>query len=228
MNFNHTVSDYTAFGLLFDTFHASMQTALPAWVEEYDPEKKTASVRPVFTDYYLLDDGTSEKLDYPVIPNVPVLFPRGGKWSMTFPLKQGDPVLLVCSQRSLDEWFASDGKTQVSPADLRMMDVSDAICIPGLFPERNAKGKADAENLYISHEEEKTILKLTPDGKFNLIGSRLNIGAESASTALAKGSTSDSNFTALQVKVDAIGALLGVPPLGALPGVSSGKAFTND
>ena len=75
-----------------------------------------------------LRDGTTETL--PVVPNVPVWFPRGGGASITWPIEVGDGCLLVFSERSLDEWKLT-GST-VTPTDPRKHGLSDAIAFVGL------------------------------------------------------------------------------------------------
>jgi hypothetical protein len=67
----------------------------------------------------------------PVINNVPVIWPRTSLGSISFPLTHGDGVLLIFSERSLDEWLSNGGA--LAPNDPRQFDLSDAIAIPGLF-----------------------------------------------------------------------------------------------
>lgn len=192
-----------------------------------DADKKLADIVPVFLDFRATD-GESFKFGEKVIPMVPVFYFRGGGFSETFPLEKGDPVLLIHVNRYMDDWFASDGKTQVTPTRQDLHSVSDVIAIAGLFPSGNITGRANGKDWIIWHKDGKVGMRMEPGGKAHLVCETLHIGAEDSSTALAKGGQSDSNFTALQVKVDALAAFLGIPPLGALPGVSSGKAFTND
>ena len=87
-----------------------------------------------------LRDGTVEEM--PVIPNVPVWFPRGGGASITWPVGAGDGCLLIFAERSLDEWKGS-GST-VTPDDPRRHGLSDAIAFVGLNP---GAGGSDAIEL---------------------------------------------------------------------------------
>lgn len=88
----------------------------------------------------MLRDGTVEEM--PVIPNVPVWFPRGGGASITWPVGAGDGCLLIFAERSLDEWKGSGGS--VSPDDPRRHGLSDAIAFVGLNP---TAGGSDAIEL---------------------------------------------------------------------------------
>lgn len=111
---------------------ARVHTALPGVVVSYDEATQTASVRPAFKFAYRdATDGTVKRYTPPAIPKVPVAFPGGGDFSITWPLAAGDSVLLVFSERSLDEWRQVAGSGH-EPGDLRRFDLSDAIAYPGL------------------------------------------------------------------------------------------------
>ena len=73
------------------------RTALPGIVTGYDPNLRRARVIPALD--MIFTDGTS--MCHPVIVDVPVLWPGTGRWQMTFPLEDGDGVLLVFSARDL-------------------------------------------------------------------------------------------------------------------------------
>ena len=113
----------------FDSYIAgSIHTALPGQVETYDYQLQKASVKPLLKKHYL--DG--EELSLPVIVNVPVIFPRSGGASLTFPVNKGDYVLIIFIERALENWLSLGG--EVAPGDRRKFDLSDAIAIPGLYP----------------------------------------------------------------------------------------------
>jgi hypothetical protein len=217
-------------------FSQELNTCIPGYIESYDPATKTATAIVPFVDYFENDDGTADERKWSPVPGY-VLFARGGGWSITFPLKKGDPVLVVFSQRSIDEWAASDGKTEVSPQEIDNHSSSDAFIIAGLFPEKNADGKANGDDLILSHID-GTELRLGKDKKIHAVCDRLNIGADNASTALAKASTTDDRLSALEAKYNEVvtvsAASGGFLPPGTItpiiPGSStaSGKAFTND
>jgi len=111
---------------------ASTHVALPGVVTKYNAATQRADVKPTVKLPFVNDDG-SEGVDVlPVLPEVPVLWPRAGGYFIHLPLAAGDTVLLLVCERSIDEWGLSSGKVDVDPKDLRKHDLSDAIAIPGL------------------------------------------------------------------------------------------------
>lgn len=109
-----------------DSALADMHVAMPAVIETYDPVTQKASLQPLVQRTF--EDGTVQR--WPVVNNVPIQFPRGGGFAMTFPIKPGDKALLVFSDRSLDEWLSSGA--EIEPKDPRKHDESDAFAIPGI------------------------------------------------------------------------------------------------
>lgn len=107
---------------------ADLHTSMPAQIISYDFRTQKANVQPTINRRYA--DSRIEK--YPPINNVPVIFPRSGGASLTFPVKPGDPVLLIFCGRSLDGWLNRGGI--VDQDDNRMHSLNDAVAIPGLLP----------------------------------------------------------------------------------------------
>jgi hypothetical protein len=112
---------------LIDSNLVELHTCLPAKIVKYDSDTQTASVLPSLLRMY--EDGTP--LPWPVIPNVPVLFPKavGGKAYIHVPLVPSDDVLLIVSERSIDNWKQTGAMSD--PSDRRKFNISDAYAIPG-------------------------------------------------------------------------------------------------
>lgn len=130
---------------------AGMHTALPGKIEDFDMEKCLAAVTPIMK--YKKPNG--EKLDYPRIDGVPVVFPQGNdrEFITAWPVKKGDKCLLIISEQSLDLWqYGIDTET-----DLKF-DLSNAICIPGLYaPPHELVKEATEKDLFIIKNGEQTI-----------------------------------------------------------------------
>lgn len=107
-----------------------VRVALPGLVQTYDPTTQTCSVQPLIQDGVYDESGTRIAERLPVVASVPVCFPGSGAFSVTWPVKVGDTVLLVFSSSSIDRWLALGG--EVDPIDDRRHHITDAIAIPGL------------------------------------------------------------------------------------------------
>ena len=92
-------------------------------------EQCRIDVKPIVNHEY--KDSTVVK--YPTILSVPVQFPSSSTSALTFPINQGDNVLLVFSQKGLDV-FKSGATSAHDPIDMRSFDKRDAIAIPCVNP----------------------------------------------------------------------------------------------
>lgn len=86
------------------------------------------NVKPSINELYA-DGTTEEHLD---ILSVPLIMPGGANTLISFPVVAGDTVLLVFSQRSMDNFKIGSG-LPTQPSDARKFQAEDAIAIPGLF-----------------------------------------------------------------------------------------------
>ena len=139
---------------------AAVNVSIPAEIVSYSSATQKCSVQPSIKRKY--EDGTV--INLPIINDVPVLFPRAGKAFISFPLKAGDSVLLIFSQRSLDSWLETGGIVEAN--DQRKHAFSDAIAIPGLYPFNDLADGADDTNIVVRNDKLK--LSIKPDGKFKI------------------------------------------------------------
>lgn len=109
---------------------ADMWTAMPGIVQSYDAAKQTVSVQVAIQAQTQAQDGKWSNTTITVLPDVPVEWPSGGGFSLTFPLKKDDEGLVVFCSRCINAWWSQSG---VQPQEeLRMHDLSDGVFIPGL------------------------------------------------------------------------------------------------
>ncbi len=114
-----TMTDAMRQAVLFQLY--DVHTALPGTIISYDSTLQKATIHPSLKKSYL--DGTTQEM--PILNNVPVIFPRAGGASLTFPVVQGDTCLLLFIERSIDLWKSVGGV--VAPDDPRKFDLSDAL-----------------------------------------------------------------------------------------------------
>ena len=114
---------------------AGIHTSLPGVIKSYDPETKLADVLPVIkAPKFDPETGeTMESEELPVIPNVPVQFPRGGGWHMSFPLEEGDHVTLVFSESATGAWRTSGEVSE--PGDVRRHALGYPSAFLGAHPD---------------------------------------------------------------------------------------------
>lgn len=94
----------------------------------FDPDACTADVELVQFEPFEDEEG-EVTWEQPVgLFDAPVLFPRGGDYSDTWPLAVGDPVVVLICERSIDEWRA--GGEPGEQADERRWDTQDGLVLP--------------------------------------------------------------------------------------------------
>lgn len=115
-----------------------IRTKLPGTITAYDPATQLASAQPAIQERKLAEDGetlTAEPL--PASHRCVVVFPRGSKGGLTYPVAVGDPCVILYCSSSIARYVAGGASTtggQVDPGDDRHHDLSDAIVIVGGHP----------------------------------------------------------------------------------------------
>jgi hypothetical protein len=112
--------------------------SLPGKVVSYDSVTQSADVKPLLSKSLVDKDGNEEKIELPEVKKVPVAFSRGGGHFVTFPLEPGDNVFLIFCDRSIDDFWFSDGGTPMDQNDFRSHDLSDAVAIPAFYPSKKS------------------------------------------------------------------------------------------
>jgi len=132
------------FDVARDAMTENIYTAMPARVTTYDPETNTITAQPVMKRAIFTKEDEVVYEELPPIPNVPVGFYRMGGYIMTFPIYEGDTVLLVFSQVSTSEWRSTGQDSE--PLDTRRHGISDPVAIPIVWPDTNPLPSEDLDN----------------------------------------------------------------------------------
>jgi len=111
-----------------------METAFPARVQRYDPDLQVADLVPLVRRQVPQPDGSHTTEALPVLPCVPVIFPRMGQWFVSFPVEPGDTGLVIVCSGDIGPWRIGGGDV-TDPGDLRRHHMSHAVFLPaGLVP----------------------------------------------------------------------------------------------
>ncbi|EJI3745661.1 translation initiation factor IF-2 [Escherichia coli] len=137
------VDDTEIFDLNYERARSGLRVSLPGTIKSFDPESVTCEVELSTFGLSATAKRGSTSVDrikgedgyYPVIQDIPVVFPRGGGCTLTFPVKAGDECLVIFSDRCIDFWW-QNGETQ-NTSRTRSHSFSDAFVIPG--PQSQAK-----------------------------------------------------------------------------------------
>ena len=127
-------------GVPFVTQQLMLQvhTSIPGIVTAYDAATRRARVQPAV--HMMLSPvgdpyapfAACEPMEKPIILDVPVIFPSAGGYTVHFPLLPDDPVLLLFSERDIDNFKQTLESDQPLSGDI--MEVKHAVCIPGFVP----------------------------------------------------------------------------------------------
>lgn len=134
---------------LFDLRLRDVHTAIPAVVDRYDADAQTVDATPQ-VKAYARQETQDVAVPLPQVTKCPVVFPGAGGFRITFPIQQGDTVLLLFAEGSIDAWRKAGGLQD--PADMRRHHLSDGIALPGLYDATKAWSKASTSGLTIGSD----------------------------------------------------------------------------
>ncbi len=123
----------TAMLALLDGFAAGMWTGGPGVIEAVNLAALTCVVQPAIMARVQSGQKTFQFIKLPLLLDVPLIFPRGGGYSLTFPVAAGDECFFLIADRAIDSWWQSGGVQR--PTELRMHDLSDAFALVGPYSQ---------------------------------------------------------------------------------------------
>lgn len=127
-----------------------IHTAVPGQILSFNNESGLATIKPNMK----FKNSKGDLIDYPIISGVPVIFPQSSSQniSITFPIKENDGCLIVFAENSIEYWLYG----QETDTELRF-DLSNAICIPGLYPtsSENVKESFLNDSVIIANGDSK-------------------------------------------------------------------------
>ena len=164
MNYQQTLATpETATDQQIQQNQLNLHTALPCKVVSFDSGKQTVTLAVQIK--MQLADGNGA--DIPPLVDVPVSFPRGGGFAVTFPLKAGDEGIAIFSERCIDGWWQNG--TASTPLDFRLHDLSDAMFIPGICSAPKAIKSFFDDGLSMQTLDGGTFIRIT-SGKILIQG----------------------------------------------------------
>lgn len=173
-----------------DSVSNQIRVAMPGIIQSFDPDAVTCTVLSAIKGS---DSGANgaESGDIPLLVDVPVVFPRGGGCTLTFPVKAGDECLLIFSDRCIDFWWQSGGVQE--SVDTRQHDLSDAFAIVGPQSQAQkisgistsaAQFRSDDGSTYFEINPDTQKIKLVAPGGFDVVSPESTFSAKVTITGL--------------------------------------------
>lgn len=172
----------------------NLDTVIKFWIEKNNQNVKTAfpavivgvenlkeglvDVQPIVNHMNSL---TSETTLYPVIYDIPLVFPSTKNSSICFPVNQGDFVDLIIQSVNIRDFIEGD-RLPHDPASLNSNNLSNAVALVGFTPyldscfdPMNYKNDFDNQDLNIVHNkntDKEVTFKLTSEGDLKVLNAK--------------------------------------------------------
>lgn len=193
-----------------------LNTIIPAIVDEFDVVTQRVSATPAIQARYITPEGEVQYINYPKITNIPLAIIKCPGLKLTCPVKQGQNCTLLFSQRSIDN-FLIDGR--IHPpfegdfpqfSSLRCMDMTDALCFPGIITNPEAISNYNNNAIEIRNNDGTTKISVAEnvlqfiqgsanitmsDGNINMTASEITLNGKKWDTHKHSGVTTGSGNT---------------------------------
>jgi hypothetical protein len=132
-------------------------------VQAFDAATQTATVKIAQQQVTSIDpQGVRTLAEYPLLLQVPVQFPSGGGYTLTFPVAAGDECMVLFNDRELDNWFTSG--PGLAPAVGRLHDLSDGIAIVGIRSKPRALEDISTTATQLRSDDGANFVEVNPQG----------------------------------------------------------------
>ncbi|WP_286870894.1 Gp138 family membrane-puncturing spike protein [Pantoea sp. UBA5035] len=165
-----------AMKVLSDTIFSMLRVSMPGIIQSFDPIACTCTVQPAISGQVADEAGEFKSAPLPLLVDVPVVFPRGGGCTITFPVKNGDECLVVFSDRCIDFWWQNGGVQE--PVDPRQHDLSDAFAFIGPQSQAEVIGNISTDSLQIRTDDGASFIELRQGGNVTITSRQVTINGD--------------------------------------------------
>ena len=206
---------------LFDT-HTAMPGQVVAVHTDASGRGQLADVRPCLRNALAMADDAEGfapfvEEDLPIIPRVPIAFPQGGGFAITWPLAAGDFVLLVFAERSIDQWLATASKSRqvaISTGDLGTHTLDGAVALPlGPAPLGHLLSPVSSTAMRLGSDTGKAIY---------VTSSKVNLGSSAPTDSVALASKVEDELARISADLSRL-TIATETAIGAVPGGAAAK-----
>src|SRR5665213_1651430 len=167
MDRNQLLNDTeTSIRYALDGRQSNLWTAMPAIVQSVNLTAMTLECQPAIQGVVSNPDGSTTLVNLPLLVDVPICFPSAGGFSLTFPIAQGDEVLVIIASRCIDAWWQQGGVQP--PIENRMHDLSDGFALPGPRSQPRVISTISSSNVQLRNDAGTVYVEITAGGGINL------------------------------------------------------------
>jgi len=160
------------FRRLIDNLNGQLRVAMPGIIKAFDPSEQTVTVLCAVRERVIGLTKNIEYIEIPYLLDVPVVMPRAGGFSITFPIQVGDECLVIFSDVCIDAWWA-DGDVQ-NPIEYRRHDFSDAFAILGPWSQPRVLTNYSTTDLEIRNDAKTSMIKIS-NTEINIISPTVKV-----------------------------------------------------
>ncbi|MGF6139033.1 Gp138 family membrane-puncturing spike protein [Pseudomonas laurylsulfatiphila] len=160
-------------------------THYPGKILEFDPVRQVAKVQIQREQYNNTLHSLYTEYDFPILQDVPVQFPQGGGYCLTFPVTEGDNCLIDFCDKGISHWLY-EGKDKIGTFSsglpkaeyFRAYNINDAVAMVGYNPIPQAIPSFNASAPELRNDARSQRITLLPSGKMEVVTpTELNITA---------------------------------------------------
>lgn len=129
---------------IIQSFNAGNQTATVQIAQQ-----QVTSIQP---------DGARTIAPFAPLVSVPVFFPCGGGYTLTFPIQNGDECIVLFNDRELDNWLEAGGSP--APTTPRLHDLADGIAIVGVRSFPRSLGSVSTDSAQLRSDDGSTFVDI--------------------------------------------------------------------
>ncbi|MGP2948274.1 phage baseplate assembly protein V [Serratia nevei] len=164
-----------------DSLSTSLRVAMPGIIQSFNVDAVTAMIQPAVKASVRQSDGSLSSVALPLLVDVPVVFPRGGGVTLTFPVAAGDECLVVFADRCIDYWWQNGGVQE--PLDQRQHHLADAFALVGPQSQAQKISGISTSAAQLRTDDGAAFIELDPGSH------AINVTTQGKLTASAQGGT---------------------------------------
>ena len=151
-------------------------THYPGKIVEFDDKRQVAKVKVMREQFSSTLYSLYTEYDFPILQDVPVQFPQGGGYFLTFPVKPGDNCMLDFCDKGISHWLYEGAdkigaySSGVPKAEyFRSYNINDAVCQVGYNPIPQAITNFNADATELRNADRSQRVTLLPSGVVEVI-----------------------------------------------------------